>query len=580
MNNQIVLQGCLKEFIEHNELDCSEQEAFEVFSILQLTKKLDLTYDEVLNSIVDGGSDGGIDVFMILVNDVVVYSFDQLDDIKITKKTDIKLYILQNKYKSKFEEKALDRLYISMPLIFNLDITEDELLQRFNPKLVELILIFKAIWLKGVVKKVIPEIKFGYLCKADTVNFNKAFESKMKQIINISNESIKGSKISFDLYSSSEINEMYREVIESEKLLIFKENPMPIEFNNEQYGYIGIVQLSNYYDFITDDNNNIIETMFENNVRHYQGNVEVNKKIADSIANDYERDFWWLNNGVTIIVSESIPSPKRLLLSNIQIINGLQTSYIIGKNYNKNIDDKRSILVKIIINNNKETIDKIISASNSQTIVRPDVLRATDSIQRNIEYYLLDKGYYYDRRKNYYKNMGKPIKKIFSILKTAQSVEAILNKNMSVSRSSPTSLLKSEKTYRNIFNESINLNIYLVCNLIWLKVKECINKSDPKVVNVLKNFTYHITRISTSIYFGKVEYSSKDLEGLRIQDIDMFDINTSIKILFDILENYKEDYPNDNIINISKSKKFVQLINNDLYKHFNFKYSMEHGAKS
>ena len=53
------------------------------------------------------------------------------------------------------------------------------------------------------------------------------------------------------------------------------------------------------------------------------------------------------------------------------------------------------------------TRDQVIRATNRQTAVSDASLRATDDVQRQIENYFLTKGWYYDRRKNFYKNEGK-----------------------------------------------------------------------------------------------------------------------------------------------------------------------------
>ena len=51
---------------------------------------------------------------------------------------------------------------------------------------------------------------------------------------------------------------------------------------------------------------------------------------------------------------------------------------------------------------------------------------ATDKIQRDIEDYLKSRGLFYDRRKNFYKNSGKPRDVIIDIPYLAQAVMAIL----------------------------------------------------------------------------------------------------------------------------------------------------------
>ena len=93
-----------------------------------------------------------------------------------------------------------------------------------------------------------------------------------------------------------------------------------------------------------------------------------------------------------------------------QIVNGLQTSTEIY-NYCKESDetnDERKILVRVMVPTEDESRDRIIKATNSQTVVLLSSLRATDKIHRDIEEYLRPRGLFYDRRKNYYRNEGKP----------------------------------------------------------------------------------------------------------------------------------------------------------------------------
>jgi len=47
-------------------------------------------------------------------------------------------------------------------------------------------------------------------------------------------------------------------------------------------------------------------------------------------------------------------------------------------------------------------MDKVILATNSQNKMPPNLLIANDSIQIDIEEYFFSKGYYYDRKRNYY----------------------------------------------------------------------------------------------------------------------------------------------------------------------------------
>jgi hypothetical protein len=93
------------------------------------------------------------------------------------------------------------------------------------------------------------------------------------------------------LFSAEELLSLHSEKAEVHLELKFKEQPSTIDYKGSNIGYIGVVKLPDYYDFITDDHGVIRESIFEENVRHYQGDVDVNKKINESLNSDFETDF-------------------------------------------------------------------------------------------------------------------------------------------------------------------------------------------------------------------------------------------------------------------------------------------------
>jgi hypothetical protein len=102
----------------------------------------------------------------------------------------------------------------------------------------------------------------------------------------------------------------------------------------------------------------------------------------------------------------------------MQIVNGLQTSHEIFevlKNNRTPETENKMLLVRIIVTADAATRDQVIRATNRQTAVSDASLRATDDVQRQIEDYFLSNGWYYDRRKNLYKNDGKDAKRIVGI---------------------------------------------------------------------------------------------------------------------------------------------------------------------
>ena len=570
-NNTVILNNCIKEYEGKNEITLSDHEALVFFALEQITKYYELSYEEIEASIVNGGRDGGIDAFVILVNEKVINSEDQLEEeIHFSESTKVHILIIQARTEISFKEDALDKIITNIPLLFDLDLNEEKLLARFNMSLVERVMIFRKIWERAASKNAKIKIEYAYVCKANVINnLSTAFKSKVVQIKKITEQAIQGAQVEYNNYSSKELLKIYQKPRSTELELTFMQTPMSISYKESQIGFIGTVNLSNFLSFLLNDNNNLRENIFESNIRHYQGDVEVNEGIKNTILHDFQCDFWWLNNGITIIASKVNQIGKKLVLHEVQIVNGLQTSFIVAENYKKaRGEDSRSILIKIIENDDKETIDKIISATNRQTPISATLLRASEEIQRDIEMFFLQKGYFYDRRKNFYKNQKKPFSKIFSMQFTAQSIESVMNYDPASARAKPTFLFKDDKTYNMIFDTSTNYSVYLNCCLIVQIVSNYIKYkiTDKTVKNKYLNFTYHISRITTSIITSEVFYQKKHLESLNVNEINKKSIEKAIVILDDLVKLYQKNNPNENIINIAKSKKFVSTINNELGK--------------
>ena len=135
----------------------------------------------------------------------------------------------------------------------------------------------------------------------------------------------------------------------------------------------------------------------------------MNEDIATSLQNELVPDFWWLNNGITILTTRAVINGKNMHMQDIQVVNGLQTTETIN-HFNagsqKSVDSTLSI--RIIVSRDEKLRDQIIRATNNQSLIEQAGLHATDKIQRDIEQILEKYEFYYERRKNYYRNIGRP----------------------------------------------------------------------------------------------------------------------------------------------------------------------------
>lgn len=305
------------------------------------------------------------------------------------------------------------------------------------------------------------------------------------------------------------------------------------------------VCLSELYKFITDETGEIIKYIFESNVRDYQGRNNVNTDITETLENNYQEEFWWLNNGITILSSQVIQKTNKLLtIQNPEIVNGLQTSSEIHLFFKNKIDttelkradivDSRNVLVRVIVPESEEVRDKIIKATNNQTNIPKSSLRATDPIHRQVEMYLKDKGLYYDRRKNFYKNLGKKPKEIISISFLSQCLISIIMQSPDNARARPSTLLDSEKHYNTLFSSNTPLNVYYVVVKWGKKIEEECRKIEGLTNTQAMDIKFHILYVSSVLICKNIRPSAK-----QISLVPPHEINSVLTQAVDIT---KEEY--------------------------------------
>ena len=229
---------------------------------------------------------------------------------------------------------------------------------------------------------------------------------------------------------------------------------------------MALVKLADYFNFIKDDKSQLRTTFFDTNVRDYQGDVDVNKAIGDTLLSGKEQ-FWWLNNGITVVSTKVGGHSHELVVDDPQIVNGLQTSQKIFDHFTsypeRVKDDKRELLIRVIQVNDSKTHDDIIEATNSQTKVAPSSLWATKTIHRDIETVFTNEGLFYDRRKNSYRRKGIPLDRVVGIAELAQIVAAVLLQEPHHARARPAGYFQDKTQHDKVFSEKYEIGIYAQC---------------------------------------------------------------------------------------------------------------------
>lgn len=400
--------------------------------------------------------------------------------------------------------------------MFNLANNPDEYASRYNSELIDKVKLFRNSYAK--LAKTFPkiEIRYFYATKGDEVHPNVS--GKVQKLREDIVKMFSGAEFSFEFIGASKLLEITRNVPSTSKVLELAESPIGTSAGS----YLCLVSLSKYYEFIS-DTGSLARSIFESNVRDYQGSVVVNTGIRKTLENRESENFWYLNNGVTIITPKAVMAGKQLTIEDPQIVNGLQTSHEIYQYFSQleNYEgDERSVLVRVICEKDEEARDRIIRATNSQTAIPPASLRSSDDIHRNIEDFLKSNCYYYDRKKNFYKNQGMSVSKIISISYMAQAMMAIMLLKPDSARARPSTLINSDVEYKKIFSLDKPIDIYLKAIQImkavesYLKIENCDIQLERKTIANIKFYVAMMVGIKLADSSHEVEKKLSELPNV------------------------------------------------------------------
>lgn len=517
-NDQIILNQIIKSKCAESENELTESEYFEIYTTSEILKDHDLSYDDVKYGIVGDGGDGGIDSIFTFLNGELVKEDTLIN--KNQKKNVIELKIIQSKTSASFKEDSITKFRESAEDLFNLSNDPNDYRKRYNQDLIDRVIIFRGVYESLAAFFPTLAISYYYATQGNEVHPNVS--GKVQKLQEDINKLFGGASFNFEFIGAKKLLELTRNIPSTSRKIEIAESPI----STESGSYVCLVSLSKYFEFICDAGS-ISRSIFESNVRDYQGSVVVNTGIKNTLSNKNSDNFWYLNNGVTIITPKAVSAGKQLTIEDPQIVNGLQTSHEIYRYFSEleePVVDERAILVRIICEQDEEARDRIIRATNSQTAIPPASLRSSDEVHRNIEDFLKANGFYYDRKKNYYKNLGMPIAKIISIPYMAQAMMAITLLKPDSARARPSTLLNSEKEYRRIFSLDTPIDVFLKVVQIMKAVENFLKPDVCKVELERKDITnikfYVAMLVGIALAEGKENVINKiaTLPKVEIQD--------------------------------------------------------------
>lgn len=531
-NDTVLLDGIIDDRIEQGLPSDKRDEAFEYLALEQILKDYDLSRDEIETGWIDGRKDGGIDGFFIFANGHLLQQPESFNWPRTG--AELQILIITCKHHDTFKQATLDKLVATLAELLDFKVDNSALKGGYSEPVIKLRNNFMFSY-----RKLSPRInKFTidvfYASRGNTSDIGDEVRFRAEQIKAIASDCFSLCVPSFTFCGSTELVELHRKMSNYSLELPF------VEALSKGERYVLLAKLADYYSFISNDGK-LRRYLFDSNVRDFMGLNRVNEDIKATLDNVKSPDFWWLNNGVTILATSARVVGKSIQIEDIQIVNGLQTTESIFRHFaqEKNDPEERSILVKIIVSREETVRDAIIRATNNQTDVELASLHATDKIQRDIEDILVRRGLFYERRKNYYINQGHTPREVVTPLYLASGYLSLILKKPHRAIYLKSKFMRSKEAYDLVFSENAPLDVWPKIAFVLKKTDEVLEKYRPSTKiteGFLKKWRHIISFFTISRLLGRFDFSPQDLIALDSEWVSTSELMESWTYIFKNME--------------------------------------------
>ena len=516
-NDQILIDGIIDERVQDRLPSNRRDEVFEYLAFEQILKDYDPSREEIDTGIVDGTHDGGIDGWYILVNGHFI--LDPESFVWPKTRADLEIFIVTCKHHDTFKQAPLDALIASLSELFDFSVDRTNLKGTYSDDLITRRENFHFAYRKLAPSLRNLSVNVCYASRGDTTLLGESVIARSEQIVFLVDQIFGSSASSFLFCGASQFLALYRR---SPNYLL--ELPFS-EVLAEGERYVLLTRLIDYYDFVT-EKGKLRRYLFDSNVRDFMGLTGINEDIKSTLENSESPDFWWLNNGVTMLTTSASVVGNSIILEDVQIVNGLQSTESIYRYFKSGASDpkNRSVLVKIIVSSDSDIRDSIIRATNNQTNIETAALYATDKIQRDIEDILKRNGYMYERRKNHYVNRGFSSDEVISPIYLASGFVSLVLKDPIRAASLRSKFMRSKDAYNAVFSEKIPLGVWPTIAYVLRSSDGFLEKKRPRrghgtSEGFLKKWRHIVGFIITARILNTYWFKEQDLLKVKPGDI-------------------------------------------------------------
>jgi hypothetical protein len=401
----LVIDRLVKGFQDKQDLTrLSDAEAFETFATFCV---LSAFYEGEFNPDAfrtGGGNDLGIDGFAILVNGELLHDASDVQEaVENAVRPDIRVVVVQAKTSAKFETKVVSDLAENLrhvvgpiPIPYPTSADVDNLCAC-------LVAVYDNI---AKLSGGLPQLHIRYVTTgeqvADMVQ-QKTFSAEA-HLLSLG----RFGTVDFRCVTRDQLRELYHRATTavSATFTMPKKVILP-KIPDVRQALQGVVSAPDLVDhLLTDPGGSIRKTLFDENVRDFQGYNEVNSGIRETLRDPVRRKrFSVLNNGIIIVTRELTPVGDEIHVQDFQIVNGCQTCHVLFDQRDILTDDVQ-VGVRIVHTQDEDVVNGIVAATNRQTAITNDDLSAREAFHKRLEDYFAaqDKPcrLYYERRSKQY----------------------------------------------------------------------------------------------------------------------------------------------------------------------------------
>ncbi len=385
---------------------------------------------------VGGNRNPGIDGLAIMANNHLVTSQEEVDYfIQENDLLDVDFNFIQSKTSESFDMGGINTFIASVKEFFR----DGDL--QFEDDLLNLRDLKNYIYKNSIKMERSPSLNLFYATTGKwigDINLNTIIESGLKDL----RETKLFGTVKFIPVDADKLKSLYREIKNKiTKEIIFDKHTILPKMEKVKESYLGILPAAELVKITSDDDGELIKTIFYDNVRDFQGYNRVNNGIRKSVEEKEDNDkFVLLNNGITIVAKSLNKVGSAFRLSEFQIVNGCQTSHVLH-HLKSQLSAELFVSLKLIVTDDDDTINDIIRATNSQTEVKNEAFEILKPFHKKLEEFYLtfqkdeNKRLFYERRSRQYFGVKAKGEKIIGLsTQIASFIAMFLNEPQSTQR--------------------------------------------------------------------------------------------------------------------------------------------------